>query len=62
MAGDALNRPLFKRGPQGEMRPQMWSGGIFNPKNWRLPWPRPGYQYEMFKYGDDDFANKFGSG
>ena len=53
MAGDTLNRPLFKRGPQGEMRPQMWSGGIFNPKNWRFPWPRPGHQYEMFKYGDD---------
>ena len=29
MAGDALHRPLFKRGPEGNMRPQMISGGIF---------------------------------
>jgi hypothetical protein len=53
MAGDTLNRPLFKRGPQGEMRPQMLSGGIFNPRNWRWPFPRPGHQYEMFKYGEN---------
>jgi hypothetical protein len=53
MAGDTLTRPLFKRGPQGEMRPQMLSGGIFNPKNWRFPFPRPGHQYEMFKYGEN---------
>jgi hypothetical protein len=34
MAGDTLNRPLFKRGPEGEMRPAYkWSGGLvaFNP-------------------------------
>jgi len=50
MAGNTLNRPLFKMGPQGDMRPQMISGGVFNPKNWRLPWPRPGTQGEMFNY------------
>ena len=53
MAGNTLNRPLFKTGPQGDMRPQMISGGIFNPKNWRWPFPRPGHQYEMFKYGEN---------
>ena len=47
MAGNTLDRPLFKMGPQGDMRPAFVSGGAFNPKNWRLPWPRPGTQYEM---------------
>ena len=53
MAGNTLNRPLFKMGPQGDMRPQMISGGVFNPKNWRWPFPRPGTQGEFFKYGEN---------
>jgi hypothetical protein len=54
MAGNTLNRPLFKMGPQGDMRPQMWGGGAFNPKNWRWPFPRPGTQGEFFKYGKNE--------
>ena len=53
MAGNTLDRPLFKMGPQGDMRPQFGWGGAFNPKNWRWPWPRPGHQYEMWKYGEN---------
>ena len=59
MAGDALNRPLFKRGPQGEMRPAYKYGGL----DWLWKGPQQFYKYgfdafrnpqfEMFKYGDD---------
>lgn len=51
MAGNTLDRPLFKMGPQGGMRPAFVSGGMWNPKNWRLPFSRSGTQSEMFKYG-----------
>ena len=54
MAGNTLDRPLFKRGPQGDMRQALWPGGsALNPKNWRWPWPRPGTQGEFFKFGEN---------
>jgi hypothetical protein len=59
MAGDTLNRPLFKRGPQGEMRPAYKYGGL----DWLWRGPQQFYKYgfdafrnpqlEMFKYGEN---------
>ena len=63
MAGETLNRPLFKRGPQGDMRVAAGSGGIKNlwqyPYNiWKYgvrnvwPWHKGGDQLDFFKYGE----------
>ena len=59
MAGDALHRPLFKRGPQGDMRPAYKAGGL----DWLWRGPQQFYKYgwdafrkpqlEMFKYGEN---------
>ena len=42
MAGETLNRPLFKRGPQGDIRVAAGAGGIKN--LWEYP-------YKFWKYG-----------
>ena len=59
MAGDTLTRPLFKRGPQGEMRPAYKTGGL----DWLWRGPQQFWKYgfdafrnpqlEMFKYGEN---------
>ena len=62
MAGNTLERPLFKRGPQGDMRVAAGAGGIKNlweyPHNiWkyglRNVWPfhKGGDQLDFFQYG-----------
>ena len=51
MAGNTLDRPLFKRGPQGDMRPAFKYGGLDNLFNLINPfkWGK-GKQGELFKY------------
>ena len=59
MAGDTLTRPLFKRGPQGEMRPAYKAGGL----DWLWRGPQQFWKYgfdafrdpqlELFKYGEN---------
>ena len=63
MAGNTLDRPLFKRGPQGDMRVAAKAGGVKSlleyPYNiWkyglRNVWPfhKGGDQLDFFKYGE----------
>ena len=61
MAGNTLNRPLFKRGPDGQMRQALYKGGLGGIGNvfkygWRNAFKKDP-QFEMFKYNENPPVN-----
>ena len=61
MAGNTLNRPLFKRGPDGQMRQALYKGGLGGIGNvfkygWRNAFKKDP-QFEMFNYKDNPPVN-----
>ena len=64
MAGNTLNRPLFKKGPDGQMRQAYRWGGWGNV--WKYGWGnafKKDPQFEMFNYKDNPpitYVDEFG--